>query len=142
MDGAQVLIGTTPLYVYYNAADQINAVLPDNASGLVKLTVQNPAGKNTVNVLIEPAVPSVFQQNGAAYTANGTTPLKTGDYLTFVLTGLGATMSVGGIDYARQIPTVTIAGKDCRVTYAGRAPGYPGLDQINCVVPDGLAPNA
>jgi uncharacterized protein (TIGR03437 family) len=59
-----------------------------------------------------------------------------------VLTGLGATTSSGGLDYARVQPAVTIAGKDCRVTYAGRAPGYPGLDQINCVVPAGLAPDA
>jgi uncharacterized protein (TIGR03437 family) len=30
------------------------------------------------------------------------------------------------------MPEVSIGGQPCIVTYAGRAPGFPGLDQINC----------
>jgi len=35
-------------------------------------------------------------------------------------------------------PVVTVGGAACPVTFAGAAPGFAGLDQINCVVPAGL----
>jgi uncharacterized protein (TIGR03437 family) len=66
-------------------------------------------------------------------------PLHVGEYVELFLTDLGATTALNGLDYANQRPTVMISGHDCPVTYAGRAPGYPGLDQINCVVPSGLS---
>ena len=59
-------------------------------------------------------------------------------YLQLFLTGLGLTTNHDGLDFANQQPTVAISGKDCPVTYAGRAPGYVGLDQINCLIPAGL----
>jgi len=152
---AQVLLGSSQqLSLYYAAADQINAVMPESASGLVKLTVQNSAGKNTVNLLVEAAIPAIFTQDGsgkgAAYAVNASTgalvtagsPLHAGDYMVLALTGLGATQTINGLDYAKQQPTVTIGGKDCPVTYAGRIPGFPGLDQINCIVPTGISPNS
>jgi uncharacterized protein (TIGR03437 family) len=46
------------------------------------------------------------------------------------------------LDFANQVPGVTIGGADCPVTYAGAAPGFVGLDQINCRVPAGLGANA
>jgi uncharacterized protein (TIGR03437 family) len=58
------------------------------------------------------------------------------------LTGLGGTTNRQGLDFANQLPTVTIGGADCPVTYAGAAPGFVGLDQINCKVPAGLAANS
>ena len=35
---------------------------------------------------------------------------------------------------------VTIGGKDAQVVYAGVAPGFAGLQQINAAIPAGLAP--
>jgi uncharacterized protein (TIGR03437 family) len=68
--------------------------------------------------------------------------LHAGDYVELFATGLGRTTSKDGLDYANQQPTVTIAGIDCPVTFAGRAPGFPGVDQINCVVPAGIGSNS
>jgi len=48
---------------------------------------------------------------------------------------------MNGLDYAVQQPTVTVGGMACPVTFAGAAPGYVGLDQINCTIPAGLASN-
>ncbi len=150
----QVLVGGTPLLLHYASPAQINAVLPDDATGLVKLTVKNTAGADTVNVLFEPAVPAVFTQDGtgsgAAAALNSrndglvtsSNPLRAGDYLELFLTGLGATTLLDGLQYANLQPTVTIGGQPCAVSYAGRAPGYRGLDQINCLVPSGIAPSA
>ena len=138
----------------YVSNQQINAVLPDNITGLVTLNVQNSAGAQTVNLWIEPAFPAVFtfSQSGAGAAAalraannqpvSASNPLHAGDYVELFLTGLGPTSSQGGLDVARQQPTVTIGGVNCPVTFAGAAPGFTGLDQINCQVPAGLGTQA
>jgi uncharacterized protein (TIGR03437 family) len=151
LSDAQVLVGGTPVPLYSLSAVQINAVIPEGVSGLIKLTVRNATGSHTVNVWVEPAVPAIFTQDGsgtgAAAALNARTyalvtaanPLHGGDYLALFLTGLGSTTARDGLNFANQLPSVTIAGKDCSVIFAGRAPGFPGLDQINCLVPLGLA---
>ena len=147
LSDAQVLFNGTPIPLSYVSAPQINGVIPDDASGLATLMVSNGAGKRTVNVFVEAARPAIFTldgsgsgpaaainaSNNAVVSANN--PLHAGAYVELYATGLGATTNKGGLDYANQQPTVTIGGSDCPVTYAGRAPGYMGLDQINCIVP-------
>ena len=71
----------------------------------------------------------------------GDNPLRPNDYMELFLTGLGGTTHQQGLDIANQVPAVTIGGADCPVTYAGRAPGFVGLDQINCKLPASLAAN-
>ena len=144
---AQLLFNGISVPPAYTSAIQINAVIPDNASGLATLTVRSGAGSHTVNVFVEAAMPAIFTLDGsgtgpaAAINASNnrvvgsTNPLHAGDYVELYATGLGATTNRGGLDYANQPPTVTIGGQACPVTYAGRAPGYVGLDQINCIVP-------
>jgi uncharacterized protein (TIGR03437 family) len=149
LDGGQVFINDAPATVLATAPTQINAIMPDNAAGLVRLKVQNATGSNTVNVLIDPAVPAIFTQNtsgsGAASALNisnqvvtPSAPLRAGDYVQLFVTGLGATTNHDGLDWAIQQPTVTVGGRPCAVSYAGRAPGFRGLDQINCQIPGGL----
>ena len=43
---------------------------------------------------------------------------------------------------ANVVPTVTIGGVNAVVQYAGVAPGFVGLYQVNAVVPAGVAPNS
>jgi uncharacterized protein (TIGR03437 family) len=154
LSDAQVLLGGVPIPLSYVSAMQINAVIPDGASGLATLMVSNGSGKRTVNVFVEAAVPAIFTLDssgtGPAAAINASNnrvvssgnPLHAGDYVELYATGLGATTNRGGLDYANQQPTVTIGGENCPVTYAGRAPGYMGLDQINCNIPAGLGVNA
>jgi uncharacterized protein (TIGR03437 family) len=142
LGGVQVTIGGVPIPLQFVSQGQINAVIPDTVSGLVVLTVMNSSGRHSVNVLIEPSVPAIFTQNqsgsGPAAALNGITnvlvtpanPLHSGDYVSLYLTGLGATTQ----------PDVVVGGKACAVTFAGPAPGYPGLDQINCQLAAGTAP--
>jgi uncharacterized protein (TIGR03437 family) len=154
LSDAQVSFNGTPIPLSYASPGQINAVIPDDASGLATLMVNSGGGKRTVNVLVEAAVPAIFTLDGSAtgpaaainasnnQVVGSANPLHAGDYVELYATGLGATTNKGGLDYADLQPTVTIGGKDCPVTYAGRAPRYVGLDQINCVVPAGLGANA
>ncbi|MGD0298804.1 MAG: hypothetical protein ABSE86_16995 [Bryobacteraceae bacterium] len=144
LSDAQVMLNGSALELFYVSPKQINAVLPSTAAGFMTLTVQNSSGASTVNIVVEAAHPAVFTQNStgsgpaAAIDArNGMpvsigNPLHAGDYLELFLTGLGA-------DTQAQ---VTIGGASCPVTYAGPAPGFVGLDQINCQVPSGLAASA
>jgi uncharacterized protein (TIGR03437 family) len=150
---AQVLVNGTATSLYYTSANQINALLPDSASGLTTLTVQASSGKNTVNVYVEAAAPAIFTQDfsgtGAASALKASdqslvtadNPLHPGDTVELYATGLGLTSASNGLDVAVQQPTVTIGGVACPVNFAGAAPNFNGLDQINCTIPAGAASN-
>ena len=158
--GTQVLANGSAIQLYYASATQINALLPTSVSGLTQLTVQASAGKQTVNVYVEAAAPSIFTQDSsgsglasAFKVSDGTlslmtadNPLNAGDGVALYATGLGLTKPGSGpdsgLDVAVQQPTVTIAHVNCPVTFAGAAPGYFGLDQINCIIPAGIAATA
>ncbi len=140
LSDAQVMLNGEALQLFYVSAKQINAALPDTAASYTQLTVKNSAGESSVHIVVEHAHPAVFTQdstgsgaaaainfrNGAPVTASN--PLRAGDFMELFLTGLGATTQA----------LVTIAGTSCPVTYTGPAPGFVGLDQINCQVPAGL----
>jgi len=127
LSGAAVMVNGQALPLNYSSDTQINALLPDKIAGLTPLTVTNTRGKQTVNIFVEPVVPAIFTLNG-----QGTGPaavIRTGNFISLYLTGLGVT-SVS--------PTVTLNGTPVTVTYAGPAPGFPGLDQINFQLPSGI----
>lgn len=151
MASGTVSVSGSPLSLYYVSSMQINAVLPDNSSGLTPITVQNSEGQNTVNVYVGAAAPAIFTQDSSGagpasalkasdqslVTADN--PLHAGDFVELYATGLGLTTPMNGLDYAVQQPTVTVGGVACPVSFAGAAPDFMGLDQINCVIPAGIA---
>ncbi len=138
LGGVQVRLNDTPIGLQYVSATQINAVVPDDASGLMKLTVRTADGQRTLNLMVEAAVPSLYPTavnavTGALITAAG--PARAGDVLSIYLTGLGvAERRADNLPWAKLQPSVTIGGQPCVLTYAGRS-SFVGLDQINCVVP-------
>ncbi len=146
LNGAQVLVNGTALRLIVVTPNQINAILPSSISGLATVSVVNAAGKHTLNVLVQPVVPTIFTQDGSGAgpasalngvtgsLVNSSTPLHAGDYVSLFLTGLGAIAPNFYIS-----PTVTVGGQACPVSYAGLAPGYDALDQINCQIPAGIA---
>lgn len=69
-------------------------------------------------------------------------PALRGDIIALFATGLGATEERGGLEWAQLQPEVEIGGVRVAAAYAGRAPGFAGLDQINFVVSASLAPGA
>jgi uncharacterized protein (TIGR03437 family) len=130
------------------SSGQINFVYANATPGLTQLTVKNATGQNTVNVRVAPAVPSIFLLDAAATAAaidvttgtvvSASAPFHANDIMSLYLTGLGATTRTGGLDYAQIVPTVLVGGQSCPVSYAGRAPSFAGLDQINCTIPAGV----
>jgi uncharacterized protein (TIGR03437 family) len=146
--GTQLLApGDRALGLQFAGPTQLNAILPEDASGLLSLTVRAVAGTSKINILIEPAVPAIFTQAGSGTgTASAiqaqsgvviTTQSKArvGDAVSLYLTGLGATETRDGLQWARLQPKLFIGNLEAQILYAGRAPGYAGLDQINFIVP-------
>jgi uncharacterized protein (TIGR03437 family) len=144
----QVLVNGVAQPLVFASAGQINFVYANSAPGLTQLTMKNSSGQNTVNVRVAPAVPSIFLLDSASTAAavdvttglvvSASAPFHAGDIMSLYVTGLGATNRINGLDYAQIVPGVTVGGVACAVSYAGRAPSFAGLDQINCTIPAGM----
>lgn len=139
----QVLVNGTAAPIQYASPSQINFIYPNLAPGIATLTVGNASGRQTVNVVLVPAVPSLFTStgvaNGPASAENAVTgaiigagtPLHAGDYVALYLTGIGLTPAA---------TAVTVGGQSCAGQYffAGHVASYVGLDQVNCQIPAGV----
>ena len=150
-----------PLYV---GTTQINVVVP---SGLptgetvsVTVIVNGTPSFQAMTTVAGATDPGVFMidaaQHAAVIAATGTNAGKVlglngatasaGDILQVFGTGLGQKAipvpdgaACPGADWAAAPVTATIGGEPAPASYAGCAPGYAGLDQINLTVPAGLA---
>jgi len=150
------------------APSQINAIIPSNAPlGIGQLTVTyNGVTSPPFPVNILAHAPGVFTL-GATSTAgiiqtfspgtpdnlravNGpTATAAAGDWGIIWSTGLGPNIVLGQLQPDNQPPpggmldldvavTVTVNGIPAIVGYKGRAPGFPGVDNIYFTVPNGV----
>ena len=145
--GVRVLADGAPIGLQFVGPTQINAILPETARGLVTLEVRNAEGAHQMNVLVEAAAPAIFTQSGTGSGAaaaidaiNGTlntsqSPARSGGVVAVFATGLGATEQRDGLAWATTPAVVELGGVRVTPVYAGRAPGFAGLDQVNFVVP-------
>lgn len=151
----QALVNGTPAQVQFVSSGQLNIVYPNLSPGPSQLTVTSSAGKQTLNVMVAAAVPSIFTLDGtnngpaAARIGNlagdpvvgAAAPLQAGDVVELYLTGLGeiAFDPATGLSNAIIQPTVTVGGQNCPITFAGLVPGFTGFDQIDCTIPSGVS---
>jgi uncharacterized protein (TIGR03437 family) len=77
------------------------------------------------------------------------TPVSRGAYVSIYCTGLGpvtnqpatgAAAPISPLSYALVTPTVSIGGVMAVVSYAGLAPDFAGLYQVNAIVPSTVSP--
>jgi uncharacterized protein (TIGR03437 family) len=141
--------GSTALPLLAVSNGQVNAYVPPSLSGFLNVTIKNSLGQHTTTLLVAPAVPALFSLNNSgsgpasALHASGvvvgaTNPATAGEYISLYATGLGGTTASSGLDVAVLTPQVTVGGAPAMVTFAGRAPGFVGLDQINIQIPAGI----
>ena len=161
--GVSVSIGGLPAPMYLVSPGQINCLVPYSvnvSSGSVNIVVTNGSTvSNTVAVPISATSPGIFSDDlsgtgdGAIVDLNGNlitpaNPARKGQTLTIYLTGLGA-LATPVTDGAAPNPpasdnitaqlAVYVDGIPVsNVLYAGINPVYPGLYQINFVVPTTL----
>ncbi|MBI3935249.1 MAG: hypothetical protein HY316_11215, partial [Acidobacteria bacterium] len=157
--GTTVEIGGIQAPLLYVSLNQINAQLPfELQAGMVSLTVRNAlAVSSPVSITIQTAAPGIFTINsngrGAGVFRHNFTglpvteqdPAMPGEFVQIFATGLGrVTPAVGsGQPGGSQPPsattlpaTVTLNGVEAPVLFAGLAPGFVGLYQVNIQVPE------
>jgi uncharacterized protein (TIGR03437 family) len=157
----QVLLNGTPAPLYYVQANQINAQAPYELAGQVSAQLQIVSQGVTLasmQVPVADANPALFTLNyGAgnvvAVNQDGTlnsdlNPAPRGSIVVLYATGEGQTAPAGVTGQAAAAPfplpvlpvTLTIANVPATVLFAGEAPGFVGLMQINAQVPGGFVP--
>jgi uncharacterized protein (TIGR03437 family) len=163
LQGVSVLVRGLPCGLFYVSPGQINFLIPyELTAGTANLVVvrQGTAGP-TVNIQLAPTAPGFFEWNGNAPVAvhldgrlvSKDAPARAGEVIILYAAGLGRTSPdttsgriasfAAPIAAAAQLQ-ILLNGKAVpagSVTYAGLAPGFAGLYQINMLVPAGLPPN-
>jgi uncharacterized protein (TIGR03437 family) len=127
-------------HLLYTGATQINlqipAALAGHSSSQMIVTVDG-ASSAPVNVQLVPIAPAVFTPgilNQDNTVNNSAHPAAAGTVLQIFGTGMpdsGGIVSVTIQNHANLIPS-----------YAGAAPGLPGVEQVNVAVPSGLGKTA
>ena len=162
LNGATVQFDGLSAPILFDSSSQLNLQVPwelqDKSNSSVTVTV-NSVTSATQAVPVGVADPGIFSlgapQGGqgaivnlAGIVVDANSPAHAGDYLEIYSTGLGAvsnTPQTGAaatgspLSYVVNHPAVTIGGVAAPVVFAGLAPGFIGLYQVNVQVPPGVA---
>jgi uncharacterized protein (TIGR03437 family) len=131
---------------------QINAEVPTGATtGAHVLHVQSAYGSGQQQVSVSAVAPGIFlvgnpPAGAVTNTAYGLVgplnPLARGQTAVVWATGLGAVRVSGGVSVTSAGVTAVLGGVELPVQFAGPAPGFPGLYQVNVLIPQGTPPDA
>jgi uncharacterized protein (TIGR03437 family) len=138
----QLLFNGAAAKLFYTSATQINALapasLPANSSSMVSVVVNGTSVAES-STPVASAAPGIFTTaSGAGQAAadnqdgsfnSASNPALCGSIVSFYATGQGS--NSGAV-------TLTIGGYQAQLPYAGPAPGFPGLMQINAQIPGGF----
>ncbi len=159
LGGATVTINGIPAPLFYASPLQINFFVPYELAGQTSATILVSTATGLAEVTgipITPQSPGLFLTNAAGdpavIHANGqpvsaSSPAAGGEIVEIFATGLGPVTNAPADNAAaptsplamdKITPRVIIGGVDAEVKFAGLAPGFAGLNQINVVVPKGL----
>jgi uncharacterized protein (TIGR03437 family) len=141
---------TRPAQIFYSSANLINYRLPpDTATGFGSVTIAANGTQSSGNINVAPVYPNLFLQSSdalpAAYIVRASGGAITTEVVSAAAIDLGAgadqvflVLAATGLGKATSA-TVSIAGITIQAAYAGPQGGYPGLDQINILIPPSLA---
>jgi uncharacterized protein (TIGR03437 family) len=151
--GASVTVNGISAPILYASPSQINFQIPFEISpGAAQIGISvNGAPAGTMTVPVFPIAPGIFlQSSGDAAVVNqdgsinsSSQPAPVGSVLAAYMTGLGSlnpALSTGMAAPQSPLSTVsgvtaTIGGVSATVQYAGVAPGFAGLYQVNIQIP-------
>ena len=151
--GASVTVNGEYAALLYVSDLQINFVVPPSLMGdTASVVVETPDGKS--DAFEAPLVvndPAIFFDSGSNIGAvlragsgvkTDIAPALPGGFVEIFATGLGPLLAGGrGAPALTAKPvTATLNGQSIEVVYAGIAPGFVGLYQVNAKIPEGLAP--
>ena len=156
LGGSSATVNGVAAPMFYSTTGQIGIQIPFEVSGSVSATiVVTSKGQTSIprSFNIEPTAPGIFtaNQEGSGIAAilheNGVTPVTAqnpahpNEIVIMYVTGLGvltpplATGALSGGNLTVAAPTVTVDGVAAALDYAGGAPGFAGLNQINLRIP-------
>jgi uncharacterized protein (TIGR03437 family) len=151
LGGAEVRFDGVAAPLFYAQAGQINAQVPYSVAGASSTHVEvlyQKRSAGTVDLAVAPAVPSLFPAivNQDTTINSQTSPAPRGTVVTLYATGEGLTNGSNIAGQPAVAPygtpaapvTVSIGGIAAQLLYAGRAPGFIGLMQVNAIVPGGF----
>ena len=150
--GAQtaVEIGGLPCPVIGVSPFQLNVQVPlELIPGPQRLVVRSAYGAAEQTIEVQETAPAIFLlegRRGAILNQDGklngpATPALRGQALVIYATGLGKVSPAGGgLWLVVQPVTVLVQGLELPAAFAGLAPGFPGLYQVNVILPAGLPP--
>jgi uncharacterized protein (TIGR03437 family) len=148
-----VLPGMSNVVVKINDVSSSPKPIPIIAAAPGIFTIPPTGQGNGILVFIDPddgiakiAAPA----SKSAEIGYPTAPIPRGQSGFFYATGLGVVTppvndGAGGLEepvvaHFAVTPVVLIGGLTAKVDFAGQAPGYPGVNQVNIVVPENAAP--
>jgi uncharacterized protein (TIGR03437 family) len=163
LGGTSVAINGTAIPLLFVSPGQINAQVPfELKPGTAKLSIQfNGLQSAPMNFEVTATGPGVFTQIPAnpnhvvaVNFADGKlntpqTPAQPGQYVTAYLTGQGAVDNAvptgaaapsSPLSWSVAPVQVSIGGRLAEVQFAGLAPGFAGLLQLNVLIPDLVTP--
>jgi uncharacterized protein (TIGR03437 family) len=149
--GTSLTVNGKAAPLLYASPTLLNFQVPFEISGLEALIqVTTAQGAAAILVPLAPVAPGMW--NAALHSdftlVSDSNPASSGETLVFYATGLGATnppVSTGvaapldPLAYVAAPVSCTFGGSTARVSYAGLAPWYVGLYQLNVQVPEGLS---
>jgi uncharacterized protein (TIGR03437 family) len=139
----RVEVDGQPAELYYVSPTQINFVLPPNLASALAV-VRSETASTAFKLQVGFWAPGLFTLDGrpdgpvaalhvSGVTIDSTAPARPGETIAIFGAGLGIVNPLLLIPIAA--PLVDIAGRPATVTYAGPAPGWPGLTQVNVTLP-------
>jgi uncharacterized protein (TIGR03437 family) len=154
--GVSALVNGAPTPLYYVSPTQINAEVPYGVSaGSATVVVTTPLGNTAfVSLPLSASAPGLFSGPNSEVLVDASTgqwtqaPAVAGKAALQFATGLGATappVQAGAPAPANPLSVVAgtvtenLCGVPAQILWAGLAPGFAGLYQINVMVPDACA---
>jgi uncharacterized protein (TIGR03437 family) len=144
MAGTTVTMSGRTLPLYFVSPGQVNAQVPFDLNVNTQHQIQILSGvtaSQPIYVDVAPAQPAIFA------IVPLQTAVKAGDVIVLFAAGLGAVdpsvdagavAGSGGLSNAVNPVVVSVGGQNAQVAFAGLAPGFVGLYQINAYVPNGV----
>lgn len=147
--GTAVRVNGVDAPVFASFPFQVNFLVPlETPLGSATVKVSSEAGEATETIAIESVAPAIFlvgANQGAIlnsdYTLNTpANPARRGGVVLIFGTGFGAVNPKGNLMLVETPVRVELEGSDLKVDYAGLAPGFVGLYQLNVGIPGVTAP--
>lgn len=140
----RITVGNEPAAVLAATPFQVNFQIPPGlAPGEQVISIESPFGSSEQRITLEAGSPGVFTLGagrGAILNQDGTinsptNPASRGQVIVVYGTGFGALRPQGNLQVAVTPVGGRVEGESLVTQYAGAAPGFPGLYQINLFLP-------